>query len=130
MACVLVIEDRSDDRKLLVMLLGYAGHEVLESAGALEGLRLTRERKPDLVIADMLVPDMDGLDFARAVRGDPEVEHTPIILYTATYQPWELEKLASAAGISRVLRKPAEPEEILRTVEEVLSEGHPTGVEG
>jgi two-component system cell cycle sensor histidine kinase/response regulator CckA len=121
-ALVLIVEDRPDDRKLLVTLLNYAGHSVVEAVNGMEGLTRTRERRPDLVIADMLVPGMDGLDFARAVRRDPEIAETPIILYTATYEPWELEKLARAAGISRVLVKAAEPEEILRNIADVLGE--------
>lgn len=120
MALVLVIEDRAADRELLVTLLTHDGHEVIESTDGEQGLQLTRERRPDLVIADMLVPEMDGLGFARAVRADPEIADTPVILYTATYEPWELERLARAAGVSRVLEKPADPEEILRVVGETL----------
>ena len=60
---------------------------------------------------------MDGLDLARAVRSDPSIAGTPIILYTATYELWELERMARAAGVSTVLQKPADPKEILLAVE-------------
>jgi CheY-like chemotaxis protein len=120
MATVLVVEDRPTDRELLVALLGNSGYDVLEAETGDEALRLAREWKPDLVIADMLVPEMDGLDLSRAVRSDPAIAATPIILYTATYELWELERLARAAGVSLVLRKPTDPKEILSAVAALL----------
>jgi CheY-like chemotaxis protein len=126
MPTVLVVEDRPTDRELLVALLGSSGYEVVEAETGDEALRLTREWRPDLVIADMLVPEMDGLDFARAVRADPKISGTPIILYTATYELWELERLARAAGVSLVLRKPTDPREILAAVAALL-EARETG---
>jgi two-component system cell cycle sensor histidine kinase/response regulator CckA len=119
---VLVVEDRPTDRELLVSLLGGSGFDLLEAETADEALRLSRESKPDLVIADMLVPEMDGLDLARAVRSDPATADTPIILYTAAYELRELERLARAAGVSLVLPKPTEPKEILRAVTSLLDE--------
>jgi CheY-like chemotaxis protein len=120
-ATVLVVEDRPTDRELLVSLLGTSGYDVLEAEMGGEALRLTREWKPDVVIADMLVPEMDGLDLARAVRSDPAIAATPIILYTATHEQWELERLGRAAGVSLVLPKPADPHEILAAVASLLS---------
>lgn len=121
MPLVLVIEDRAPDRELLVQLLSHAGYRVLACATGPEALRLTHAQEPDLVIADMLVPEMDGLEFARAVRADPAIADTPIMLYTATYESWELERLARAVDITVVLEKPADPKVILRTVEELLA---------
>ena len=109
MPTVLVVENRPTDREHLVSLLGGSDYDVLETETGEEALRLTREWRPDLVIADMLVPDMDGLDLARAVRSDPSISGIPIILYAATYELWELEQLARAAGVSRVVRKPTDP---------------------
>lgn len=120
MPTVLVVEDRPSDRELLVSLLSGSGYDVLEAETGDEALRLTREWKPDAVVADMLVPAMDGLDLARAVRSDPAISATPIVLYTATYELWELERMARAAGVSIVLPKPAEPEEILGAVASLL----------
>ena len=126
MPTVLVVEDRPTDRELLVSLLGGSGYDVLETGTGEDALRLTREWKPDLVVADMLVPEMDGLDLARAVRSDPSIAGTPIILYTATHELWELERLAGAAGVSLVVRKPADPKDILGAVE-ALVEASETG---
>lgn len=120
MPTVLVVEDRPTDRELLVSLLGGSGYDLLEAETAAEALRLSRQAKPDLVIADMLVPEMDGLDLARAVRSDPELADTPIILYTAAHERRELERLAGAAGVSLLLPKPTHPKEILRAVTALL----------
>ncbi len=122
MPTVLVVEDRPTDRELLVSLLGGSGYDLLEAETADEALRLSREARPDLVIADMLVPEMNGLDLAREVRSDPELADTPIILYTAAYERPELERLARAAGVSVVLPKPTDPKEILRAVTSLLAE--------
>ena len=116
MPTALVVEDRPADRERLVSLLGASGYDVLETETGREALRLTREWRPDVVITDMLVPEMDGLDLARAVRSDPAIAATPIMLYAATHEAWELERLARAAGISLVLPKPADPDAILRDV--------------
>ncbi len=126
MPTVLVVEDRPRDRELLVSLLGGSGYDVLETETGDDALRLTREWKPDAIITDMLVAEMDGLDFARAVRSDPSIAGTPIILYTATYELWELERMARAAGVSTVLQKPADPKQILLAVES-LPQGSETG---
>ena len=120
MAKILVVEDRAADRELLVTLLTHHGYEVVSSDNGRDALRLAHEQPPDLMVVDMLVPEMDGLEFTRAVRAAPDIADIPIVIYTATYETWELEKLARAAGVSRVLEKPADPQEILQVVEESL----------
>jgi CheY-like chemotaxis protein len=120
MPLVLVAEDRPTDREMLVALLGSSGYDLVEAETGDEALRLAREWKPALVVTDMLVPELDGLDLARAIRADAAIGHTPIILYTATEELWELERLALAAGASLVLRKPTDAEEILQAVASLL----------
>ncbi|HEX8075502.1 MAG TPA: response regulator [Thermoleophilaceae bacterium] len=119
MALILVVQDRPPERERLIELLGAAAYAVIWSEDGHDAVRQVRERRPAVVIADMLVPEMDGLEFARAVRADPEISKTPIVLCTATYEPRELERLALAAGVTRVLVQPVEPKEILRAVAEL-----------
>ena len=85
MATILVVDDRPLNREVLTTLLGYAGHRLLEAGDAVEGLALTRAEHPDLVIADILMPTMDGYEFVRQVRADPAIAQTPIVFYTAHY---------------------------------------------
>jgi PAS domain S-box-containing protein len=125
MATILIVDDRAPNREFLVALLGYGGHRLLESADGTEGLAITRAERPDLVIADILMPTMDGYEFVRQMRADPTIADTRVIFYTAHYHETEARKLAAACGVSAVLTKPCEPEIVLRTVEASLGLGQP-----
>lgn len=123
MSTVLVLDDRATDRELLVTLLAHAGHRALETHAGDEALAILRDQRPDLVIADMLMPRMDGYEFVRELRGDPRIAHTPVIFYSATYDDGELYALARACGVARVIQKPADPKLLLAAVAEVLEAG-------
>jgi signal transduction histidine kinase/DNA-binding response OmpR family regulator len=126
MACILIIDDQPVDRSLLMVLLGYHGYTMLEACDGVEGLALTISERPDLVITDMLMPGMDGYEFARRVRANPELAGTRIMFYTATYLADEVRRLAAAIGGAYVLTKPAEPEHLLSVVRAALSTDLPT----
>jgi PAS domain S-box-containing protein len=128
MARILIIEDQPADRDLLVVLLGYHGHAILEARDGTEGLALTLSERPDLVITDILMPSMDGYEFARRVRADPELAGTRIMFYTATYMAEEVRRLAAAIGVSHLLTKPAEPEYILEVVGAALTADLPAAL--
>ncbi|MEX2524747.1 MAG: EAL domain-containing protein [Gammaproteobacteria bacterium] len=119
---LLIVDDNRDNREYLVNLLGYKGYQVTEAEDGREALDMVREHKPDLVICDILMPVIDGYDFVRRLRQEPEIAATRIIFYTAHYLEDEAKDLAAAAGISRVLEKPCEPETILRHIREALEE--------
>jgi len=120
MVTTLVIDDNPTNRAFLSTLLGYRGHRVLEAGDGAEGLAKLRAEKPDLVITDVLMPTMDGFEFARRARADPSTAHINIIFWTAAYREQEARNLAQRCGVSTILRKPAEPEEVLRVVNESL----------
>jgi signal transduction histidine kinase len=120
MATILVVDDRADNRAFLSTLLGYAGYTIVEASDADEGLAVALEHRPDLVIADILMPTTDGFDFVRQLRACPEIAQTRTIFYTATYVADEARDLARAVGVEHLLTKPAEPQEILATVQSVL----------
>jgi PAS domain S-box-containing protein len=125
MAIILIVDDRPANREYLVTLLGYGGHRLLEAADGAEGLALARAERPDLVIADILMPTMDGYEFVRQLRADPAVAGTPVIFYTAHYLEREARALADACGVSHILSKPAQPETVLRTVDAALGMAPP-----
>jgi signal transduction histidine kinase len=120
MATILILDDRKENRELLSTLLSYINHTVLEAATAAEALAMVRSARPDLVIADVLMPDVDGFEFVRQLRADPVIAHTRVIFYTATYMPSETRSLAEAVGVAQVLSKPAEPQAIIEVVQQVL----------
>jgi len=129
MKSILVVDDRADNREFLLELLQSARYRVFEAADGEEALEITHREKPDLVIADVLMPKMDGYEFVWQLRAIPTVAHTTVIFYTATYLESESRKLAEAAGVKHVIVKPCEPQEILRIVAAALAEPEPPPVQ-
>jgi diguanylate cyclase (GGDEF)-like protein len=123
MAKILVVDDRAINREFLATLLGYVGHAVIEANDGVEGLEVTRREHPDLIITDVLMPNMDGVELADRVHDDPAIAATPIIFYTATYRVPEASVLAESCHVSAVLAKPAEPQAILDAVATALGAG-------
>lgn len=120
MACILVVDDHFLNRHFLLSLLGYGGHRLLEAANGAAALDVVRAEQPDLVISDVLMPQMDGYEFVSRLRADPATARTAVIFYTATYRESEARVLADACGVTWVLAKPSEPEAILRMVQQAL----------
>lgn len=122
MAKILVVDDHGPNRDLIVALMGYSGHQTIEASDGGMALEQVRADMPDLVICDILMPTMDGYEFVRQLRADPAIAHTEVIFYTATFMEREARSLAHACGVSNVLIKPCEPQEILRIVEHALAQ--------
>ncbi|WP_308922220.1 EAL domain-containing protein [Janthinobacterium sp. J1-1] len=117
---ILIVDDHVLNREFLTALLGYSGHRLLEAANGVEGLDIMRTERPDLIISDILMPNMDGYEFVTRVHENPVLADVPIIFYTATYREQEAILLAQACGVRWVLPKPSDPEVIVRTVNEAL----------
>jgi signal transduction histidine kinase len=120
MSSILVLDDRAVDRELLATLLGLAGYSVREAATGDEALGLASADPPDLVIADIVMPTMNGYEFVRRLRSQPETAAIPVVFCTANYEEAEVRQLAAACGVSNFIGKPSDPETIVRTVGEVL----------
>ena len=71
MAVILIVDDGAANREYLAALLGYGGHRLLQAADGAEGLEFAKAERPDLVIADILMPTMDGYELVRQMRLDP-----------------------------------------------------------
>ncbi|HEY5611928.1 MAG TPA: ATP-binding protein [Thermoanaerobaculia bacterium] len=121
MSRILIVDDRPINRQYLMTLLGYSGHELLEAGDGAEALAIVRNKRPDLVIADILMPTMDGYEFVARMRKEEEIAATPVIFYTATYRQREARFLAESCGVQYVLTKPAEPLDVLNTVSAALN---------
>src|SRR6185503_5258061 len=117
---ILVVDDHSINRKLIKAVLSDGEYRVLEAADGSEGLAKARIELPDLVITDILMPAMDGFEFVRQLRVDSSTAQTRVIFYTATYLEDEARQLAKACGVSHLILKPAERQEILDTVQAAL----------
>jgi two-component system cell cycle sensor histidine kinase/response regulator CckA len=128
MATILIVDDLAANREFLVTLLRHQGHRVVEAADGSEGLAAVRAEHPDLVITDVLMPVMDGYELARQLRLDPTTSGIPVVLYTAHYGEREARALALSSGVSDVLTKPIQSEEVLKIVGRVLSGESATGM--
>lgn len=120
MATILVVDDHPDNREFLVTLLAYAGHRLLEADDGVKALEVMHTEHPDLVIVDIVMPNMDGYEFVHQVRSEPTIAQTRIIFWTATYLQSEAWALAQACGVHHIITKPADPEIVLRNVTEAL----------
>ncbi|MBI4287514.1 MAG: response regulator [Chloroflexi bacterium] len=120
MAKILIVDDRPINRHFLGYVLGFASHTVLEAADGEEALEIARIARPDLLIADIVMGNMDGIQLAREIRGDPSIARMPIIFYTAMYRERERPAIPSDCGACAVLPKPSDPKEILSLVQKVL----------
>src|SRR6202023_2520981 len=95
-------------------------HRLLQGADGDEALAIVKVEHPDLVIADILMPTMDGSELIRRLRADPVTADIPVILCTLHYHEQEARALAHACGVAHVLNKAGEPEVVLRTVKAAL----------
>ncbi|HTD03885.1 EAL domain-containing protein [Undibacterium sp.] len=117
---ILVVDDRALNREFLSMLLSVAGYRVVDAGDGAEALDVVRREKIDLIISDILMPVMDGIEFANRLRAEAAYTHIPLIFYTATYRATEVRKLAQSCDVATILAKPAEPQAILDAVSSAL----------
>ena len=122
MAKILVVDDVPANRALVVTLVRHVGHEAIEASDGAQALAMARMHRPDLVISDVLMPTMDGFEFVRQLRADAAVAATQVVFYTAHFREGQARQLALACGVTEILLKPCEPEEILRVVERALAQ--------
>ena len=130
MARILVIEDEADIRQILTYNLGQAGHEMLPAERGEAGLALARERRPDLVLLDLMLPDMSGLDVCRKLKGDPVSRHIPVIILTARSE--EIDRVVGfELGADDYVVKPFSVRELSLRIQAVLRRAQgPTAAPG
>ena len=117
---ILIVDDNADDRRLLKYIIERKGHEAIEAGDGLEGLRMAKIHRPDLIISDALMPVMDGFQFLRQIKEDETLRSIPFIFYSATYRADKDVDLALALGAEAYIIKPKEPEELWEEVEIIL----------
>src|SRR5579864_3567033 len=95
---VLLIDDSKVMRVACEGALGRAGHQVISAVDGDQGLKLVREAKPDLVLLDMMLPKMSGLDLLQAIKEDPAVAQIPVIIFTSLSQKNEAKLMKAGAA--------------------------------
>ncbi|MDQ2944152.1 MAG: response regulator [Candidatus Dormibacteraeota bacterium] len=115
MATVLIVEDNAANMKLAKFLLQSAGHSVLSATDAEAGLTLAREEQPDLILMDVQLPGMDGLEATALLKRDDATRAIPVIALTALAMKGDEERIR-AAGCDGYIAKPLAYREFLATI--------------
>lgn len=119
MARILLVEDNEMNLDMLSRRLEKRGHDVLIATDGAEGVSVTREQQPDLILMDMSLPVMDGWQATREIKADPTVKHIPIIALTAHAIAGDREKCL-AAGCDEYESKPVKFPQLLAKIEALL----------
>ncbi len=120
---ILIVDDNRDDRTVLRYMVSKNGHQSIEAADGLDGLKKARSSRPDLIISDALMPVMDGFQFLRQVKQDPDLRTIPFIFYSSSYKDYQDVRLAVSLGADAYIIKPVEPVELWRKIEDLLKAG-------
>jgi DNA-binding response OmpR family regulator len=120
MTAILVADDDVDIRDLVAFKLDQAGFEVTAVDNGLAALTAARQAPPDLIVLDVMMPGMSGIDVCRELRGDRSTATLPIILLTARAQEGDVE-VGFGAGADDYIVKPFSPRELVNRVEAVLA---------
>jgi two-component system, cell cycle response regulator DivK len=115
MATILIVEDNPDNMTLTVLLLESAGHTVLSAVDAEAGLTLARAEQPNLILMDIQLPGMDGLEATALLKRDEATRAIPVIALTALAMKGDEERIR-AAGCDGYIAKPMAIKEFLTTV--------------
>ena len=116
---ILIVEDDESSLYLAKRVVGHMGHSVLTASDGLQGLATARTEKPDLLLLDLRLPGIGGLDVVRAVRSDPALRTLPVIAVSANNSPEDREA-ALAAGCDDFVVKPYQPEDLRAAIQRRL----------
>jgi len=112
---ILVIEDNHQNMYLTTYLLEHAGYEVLQATDGPAGVRLAEEQRPDLIVLDIQLPQMDGYQVMRALRELPTLVDTAIVAVTSYAMPGDRDRILRT-GCTAYLEKPIDPDTFVATV--------------
>ena len=113
---ILLVEDNEDNRIIYATALRYAGYEVYEAITGTEGVQQARSQRPDLVLMDISVPELDGWEATAILKADPATKHIPIIAVTAHALPGDEER-SLEAGCDGYLAKPIPPATLIAEID-------------
>ena len=117
---VVCIEDEPEMIDLVRLILGRKGFELIGAIGGMEGLEKMRETKPDLVLLDLMMPDMDGWEVYQQMKADDDLKDIPVIVVTAKAQSIDKVLGLHIAKVDDYVTKPFGPQELLQSVNRVL----------
>ncbi len=122
MSLILIVEDNEKNLKLVRDVLQVKGYETLDAGTAEDGLKIAAERKPDLVLMDIQLPGMNGIEALKALRANPATAAIPVIAITASVMQQDRQQIMNA-GFNGFIEKPINLRNFLDTVQETLKGG-------
>jgi len=118
---VLYVEDNGDNRMLVQRILQAEGYEFIGAGSAAEGLELARKHRPDLILVDINMPEIDGLSMTRELKADRSFSKTPVIAITANVMRGDRERTL-AAGCDGYIQKPVDVDHLPRQIVRFLQQ--------
>ena len=118
---ILCIEDEPEMIDLIRLILERRGFNVQGAAGGMEGIKKVRELHPDLVLLDLMMPDMDGWEVYQQMKADESTRNIPVIVVTAKAQSIDKVLGLHIAKVDDYIAKPFSPQELLASVEKIFS---------
>ena len=122
MSRILIVEDNEKNMKLVRDILQHKGHATLEASTGEEGVALALARRPDLILMDIQLPGIDGIEALRRIRADAGLDAVPVVAISASVMPDDQRHIV-ASGFDAFLTKPISLKPFLATVERFLKEG-------
>ncbi len=117
---ILVIEDEPDQNKLIKLRLEARGYQVISVSKAREGIEFAKKEKPDLILMDMILPDVHGLDATIRLKACPETKDIPVVALSAVGSP-DFIKACIQEGVAAYVKKPYDPRELFKTIEKFVT---------
>jgi len=117
---VVCIEDEPEMIDLVRLILGRRGFDVVGANGGVEGLEAVRRERPNLILLDLMMPDMDGWEVYQRIKADEELRRIPVIVVTAKAQSIDKVLGLHIAKVDDYITKPFGPQELLESVEKIL----------
>lgn len=114
-----MVEDHADSRELLALMLRHIGYEVIEAAAGREGIKMALAEDPDLIIMDLGLPDINGIEATVRLKQNPKTAQVPIIAYTGLQEYYGRNE-ANEAGIAGYLTKPTPPHVFKEIIERLV----------
>jgi two-component system cell cycle response regulator DivK len=122
MKTILIVEDNEKNMKLVRDILRHNGHETIEATTGGDGVRLASENKPDLILMDIQLPDIDGIEALRRIRTDRALDAVAVIAVSASVMPDDQQKIVTS-GFDAFVTKPINLKQFLETVKRFLTQG-------
>ena len=121
MARILIVEDNPANMKLAVLVLSSAGHTVLQATMAREGIDLAVRERPDVILMDMQLPDMDGFEATRVLKATPETAGIPVVAVTASAMKGDKERMLEVCD--RYIEKPIDYKNLVAEIADICRTG-------